>query len=339
MLADANAQSLPNVPTIGITYGMSDDFTFASDDPWDWDAEFEVSMAMGDITGAIEDLGFPTVVIGSAADLLDGFSEYSRKAHMAFNIADGKLGRAIEPQMPGIFEAGGMTYVGSNSETFAIALNRTHAKYNAIAHHIRTPEFAIISDVADIRQDEIPEYPVILKPTHGRSSMDINEKVKIRDFGQLKKHARYILRTYGRDVMVERFIDGCEYDVAIIGTDPSEVFGVVEVTLNGSPMGANHLTPKMVYNDSYGFGVADADGDIAEAKSMALAAYNSLKCRDFGSVDIRVEGSTGRPYFLGLNPYPYLGRHGSFAHIAKGRGMEYMDVIGAILDSAMQRRR
>ena len=95
-LTDTSAGKFPVVPTIGITYDMSDDFKFASDDPWDWDAEFEVSMAMGDITNAIEDLGFPTVVIGSAARLLDGFSEYRRKVHMVFNIADGKLGRAIE---------------------------------------------------------------------------------------------------------------------------------------------------------------------------------------------------------------------------------------------------
>ena len=337
MLTDTGVAKFPTTPTIGITYDTREDFKYTSDDPWDWDAEFEVSMAIGDITNAIEDLGFPTVVIGSAAKLLDGFSTYRRKVQMVFNIAEGKLGRAREAQIPSILEAGGIACVGSDAETLAIALNKAQTKYNAVAHRIRTPEFAVISDVTEIRRDEIPEYPVILKLTHGGSSMGLDERSKIYNFEQLKRHARYLLRTYKQDILVERFIEGPEYDVPILGTNPDDVFGMVEVTLNGKPMGKNHLTSKIIYRDDYGFDVADIEGDFSESKKMALAAYNSLRCRDFGRVDIRVEEATGKPYFLEINPYPYLGMHSSFNHIAKSRGMEYQNIVGTILDSALQR--
>ena len=75
---------LPATPTIGITYDTRDDFQYSPDDPWDWDAEFETSLAVGAIATAIEDLGFPTVMIGSAENLLEGFSEYRKKVHMVF---------------------------------------------------------------------------------------------------------------------------------------------------------------------------------------------------------------------------------------------------------------
>ena len=77
--------------------------------------------------------------------------------------------------------------------------------------------------------------------------------------------------------------------------------------------------------------------DFSEFKKMALTAYDSLQCRDFGRVDMRVEESTGRPYFLEINSYPYLGKHSSFNYIAENRGMEYKDMIRAILESAMRR--
>ena len=79
--------------------------------------------------------------------------------------------------------------------------------------------------------------------------------------------------------------------------------------------------------------------DFSEFKKMALTAYDSLQCRDFGRVDMRVEESTGRPYFLEINSYPYLGKHSSFNYIAENRGMEYKDMIRAILESAMRRYR
>ena len=103
--ADVALSKLPATPTIGITYGTRDDFQYSPDDPWDWDAEFETSLAVGAIATAIEDLGFPTVMIGSAENLLEGFSEYRKKVHMVFNIAEGKLGRARQAQVPSILEA------------------------------------------------------------------------------------------------------------------------------------------------------------------------------------------------------------------------------------------
>ena len=336
-LIDANTTKFPATPTVGITYDTRNDFTYTSEDPWDWDAEFEVSVAIGDITNAIEDLGFPTVMIGSAANLLNGFSTYCKRVQMVFNIAEGKLGRAREAQVPSILEAGGIAYVGSDAETLAIGLNKAQTKYNALAHGIRTPDFAVVSDVAEMRQDQIPEYPVILKLTHGGSSMGLDEKSKICNFAQLKRHVRYLHRTYRQDVLVERFIEGPEFDVPILGTKPDDVFGVVEVTLNGKPMGKNHLTSKIVYKDDYGLDVTDTEGDFSEHKAMALKAYNSLRCRDFGRVDIRVEESTGKPHFLEINPYPYLGKHSSFNYIAKSRGMEYKDIMDIIMDSALQR--
>ena len=336
-MSSTGKTTLPFMPTIGITYDTREDFTYSSDDPWDWDAEFEVSVAIDDITNAIEDLGFQTVMIGSAKNLLEGFSEYRKKIHMVFNIAEGKLGRAREAQVPSILEAGGITCVGSDAETLAIALNKAQTKYNAVAHHIRTPEFAVVSDIKEMRRDEIPEYPVIPKLTHGGSSMGIDERSVVYNFEDLKKHVRYLLKTYKQDILVERFIEGPEFDVPILGTAPKDVFGIVEVTLNGKPMGKNYLTSRIVYRDDYGLDVTSVEEDFSESKKMALAAYTSLGCRDFGRVDMRVEEATGKSYFLEINPYPYLGKHSSFNYIAESRGMEYKDLMRVILDSAMQR--
>lgn len=86
--------------------------------------------------------------------------------------------------------------------------------------------------------------------------------------------------------MLERFIEDPEFDVPVLGTKPDGVFDVVEVTLNGNPMDKNYLTSKIVYRDDYGLDVADVEGAFLEYKAMAPKAYNSLRCRGFGRVDI-----------------------------------------------------
>ncbi len=321
-------------PTVGIMHDARDDLRHASDEPFDFDAEFEESMAAGDVMNAIEDLGFPTVLIGNTESLLNGFSEYRKQVDVVFNVVNGKINPVNLRQAHAILEVGGIPYVGSTPESLAIAMNKIQAKYTATAYRIRTPEFAVVSNVDDMTQDDIPEYPVVLKLERGRSHIGINEKFKIDNFGQLKQHVGYMINTYGQAVLVERFIEGREFDVSIIGDD---VFGVTEVTMNGKPMGKNHLMSRMVYKDDYGLDVKNVDGDFAECKNIALAAHKSLGCRDFGRADVRVEGSTGKPYFLEINPHPYIGKHGSFNHITRSRGMEYKDMLGTIMKSALSR--
>lgn len=70
---------------------------------------------------------------------------------------------------------GGIAYAVSGAGTLAVGLNKAQTKYNALAHGIRTPDFVVVSDVAEMRRDHIPEYPVILKLTQGGSSMGLDE--------------------------------------------------------------------------------------------------------------------------------------------------------------------
>ena len=86
--------------------------------------------------------------------------------------------------------------------------------------------------------------------------------------------------------MVERFIKDPEFGVPVLGAKPDEVLDVVEVTLNGKSMDKNYLTSKIVYRDDYSLDVADTEGTFLEYKALALKAYNSLRCRNFGRVDI-----------------------------------------------------
>ncbi|MGI0094017.1 MAG: D-alanine--D-alanine ligase family protein [Nitrosotalea sp.] len=322
--------------TIGITFDTRNDFKFEHDDPWDWDIELQVSMSVDDISRSLEDLGHKTVLIGSGTSLVDNFSKHKNEIDLVFNIAEGKFGRSREGQVPALLEMAGIPFVGSDSYATSVAMNKWHTKIIGQTYGIRTAQFTVIENMDFIKKENIPKYPVIAKLCYEGSSMGLNDKSKIYDFGSLQKQVKYLLRTYKQPVLVEEFITGTEIDVPIIGNKPKKVFGVVGISLDDKDMGDRYLTSKIVYDDKYYFHYPMNASFETEANQMSLKMYDILGCRDFGRMDMRIN-SNGEPYLLEVHALPYIGKHSSFNYVAEKNGMKYRDMIGMILDSAIAR--
>jgi D-alanine-D-alanine ligase len=74
-------------------------------------------------------------------------------------------------------------------------------------------------------------------------------------------------------------------------------------------------------------------------EEIALKAYKVLDCKDFGRVDVRCDAD-GNPNFLEINPLAGLNpQHSDLCIIARHNGIEYEQLIGRILYSAMSRNR
>lgn len=330
--------SMSDSITIGVTYDTKNDFKFNGDEPSDWDAEFQVSMAVDDIIRALEDLGHKTIPIGSGRKLLESFGKYEDDLDLVFNIAEGKFGRSREAQIPALLEMTGIPFVGSDAYTLSVALNKWHTKIIANHHGIRTPVYTVVENQDLLDESSVPKYPVIAKLCYEGSSMGLDKNSKIYNFAELKKQVNYLLRTYKQPVLVEEFIIGTEVDVPIIGNNPKQVFGVVGISLDENEMGERYLTSEIVYKDKYNFHYPLNKDFESEVAKMSSSMYKILGCRDFGRVDMRID-SDGKPYLMEINPYPFLGKHSSFNYIAQKKGIKYKDMIGLILESAISRYR
>ncbi len=71
-------------------------------------------------------------------------------------------------------------------------------------------------------------------------------------------------------------------------------------------------------------------------QDLAVRAYKSVDCRDFGRVDFRVD-EAGNPYVLEINPLPNLSPDDVFVLFAKVKGMSYNQIINKIMDEALMR--
>src|ERR1700730_13479418 len=183
-----------DVLTVGLTYDTRDDFHFTSKEPEDWDVEFEVSTAIDDIAHALEDLGHKVKFVGSGRKLLDTFREVESSVDIVFNIAEGYHGRAREAQVPSMLEMAGIPYVGSDSYTLSLALNKWHTKILARQYGIRTPAFQVVRTFDEIASCRPRTYPVISKPCYEGSSKGIREDSVAHNREQLKRGIEFLLR-------------------------------------------------------------------------------------------------------------------------------------------------
>ncbi|MCK9604666.1 MAG: ATP-grasp domain-containing protein [Candidatus Omnitrophica bacterium] len=322
---------------VGLTYDLKTDYTFKKGDPPDANAEFDHPDTVGVIAKAIEANGFKIKKIGNVTNLLEKID--SLNVDIVFNISEGLSGRNRESQVPILLEMANIPFVGADALTLGLTLDKVMAKKIFIAEKIPTPKsFEVKTTEALVDSDHL-KFPLIVKPRFEGSSKGLSENSRVENREGLKNQVEYIINTYKQPALVEEFISGQEFTVALVGNDPVEVMPVVQIKIDGRL----HLNDKFytfarITSDRLEYICpAKIDQDLMKKISeLALRTYNAVECRDFGRVDFRVDNE-GRPYVLEINPLPSLSTEDVFMLVAKNVGMSYEEIIGKILNSAIER--
>jgi D-alanine-D-alanine ligase len=127
--------------------------------------------------------------------------------------------------------------------------------------------------------------------------------------------------------------------VGILGTGSrAKVIGAMEVAMRKADDAAIYsFNVKEMCEELVDYSRPARTPEIEAVERLALESYKALELRDGGRVDIRMD-RLGRPAFMEVNPLPGLHPHHSdLPMIATQEGMTYPDLIGAIVNSALDR--
>lgn len=321
---------------VGLTYDVKSDYRFKDDDPADANAEFDYPATINEVAAAIESFGHKVKMIGNVNNLLREVDNLG--VDIVFNIAEGLTGRNRESQIPVILETKGIPYVGSDGLTLGLALDKILTKKLLITEDIPTPLFFEAKGSDYINTDHL-QFPLIVKPRFEGSSKGISDKSLVKNQDELKRQIEYIINIYHQPALIEEFIFGYEFTVAIVGNEPPEVFAPIQTKIDGRlKPGELIYTFERISSDSIGY-IFPAQIDIELQKrimDLALKVYEAVDCRDFGRVDFRMD-EEGRPYVLEINPLPSLSTEDVFMIIANKTGITYSQMIGKIINSALKR--
>jgi D-alanine-D-alanine ligase len=325
--------------TVGLTYDLKTDYKFKEGDPLDANAEFDSLSTIDIIAEAIATNGFKVKKIGNASNLMEKIDHLG--VDIVFNISEGLSGRNRESQVPILLEMAGVPFVGADALTLGLTLDKVMAKKIFIAEGIPTPKFFEVSSTAALINQDHCKFPLIVKPRFEGSSKGLSENSRVENMEELKKQVDFIVTTYKQPALVEEFISGQEFTVAIVGNDSPEVMPVVQIKIDGKlKLNDKFYTFARITSDRLEYICpAKISSDLKKKlDEMALKVYRGVECRDFGRVDFRVDND-GNPYVLEINPLPSLSTEDVFMLVAKNLGISYAQMVGKILNSALIRNK
>jgi len=253
---------------------------------------------------------------------------------MAFNLSYGIQGQARYTHVPGILEMVGLPYVGSGPLAHALSLDKVVAKMIFIQNGLPTPKFVVFNppnfDVPDL------SYPLIVKPKNESVSMGM--KI-VTNEDELREATQTLFKEFNQAVLVERYIEGREINVGLIGNNPPDVLPPCEIIF-GEP-GVRIYT----IEDKKGTSGRQIDwmcpAPIGEeltqkVQEIAQKAFSALGCYDSARVDMRLDNE-GNVYILELNSLPSLGAHGSYTIAAEKAGLDFPALVNRLVEVASTR--
>lgn len=221
----------------------------------------------------------------------------------------------------GVLESLRLPYTGSGVLGSALAMDKLRAKRIWQAEGLLTPAAALCRTLDDAR-DALARLggEVILKPVHEGSSLGMT---RVATEAQLPA-AWTEARRFDTEVLMERWIAGEEYTVAIVA-------GIALPTIHmATPRRFYDYTAKYLAQDTR----YDCPCDLPLAgeqalRAKALAAFEALGADGWGRVDFMMDAQ-GEPWLLEVNTVPGMTDHSLVPMAAKAAGLSFAELVTAI---------
>jgi D-alanine-D-alanine ligase len=271
------------------------------------------------------------------------------KPDIVFNIAEGAYGVSREAQIPAMLDMLQIPYTGSDALTLAICLDKARTKEILSYYKVPTAKFFVADRVEDAENQNL-EYPLVVKPVSEGSGKGIYASSFVNNRKELEREIKRITSEYNQSALVEEFLSGREFTVALLGNNgDARVLPAIEIRFDKYPAG---VEPLYSYEAKWILDTKESDFNVFDCPAMldtelekkvnkiCLDTYRVLKCRDWSRIDLRLD-KYGEPSIIEINPLPGImpdpTENSSFPKAARAAGINYNDMINTVLASAVKR--
>ncbi len=327
------------------------------DDAWD---DLDSPVTVQAICAALEAGGHRATFLEGDLSLVETLPKL--KPDICFNICEGHWGDSREAHVPALLEMMRIPYTGSGVLALALTLDKPMTKRVLSFHGLPTPPFQVF-ERADEPLDEDMHFPLFVKPSREGTGMGVSGKSIVHNEAELRTELTEQLARYRQPILVERFIQGREVTVGVVGNlrppvarrMPEDIqarrvmhglrfLPPLEVNFSAYPEsegGVYTNRMKTVWaTDFHYFCPAPLSPEMVNRLNWLTAAtFRVTGCVDVARVDFRLDAAQDdRPYILEINPLP--GLYPGLSDLvleAAAAGMSYEALVNAILDAAVAR--
>jgi len=289
-------------------------------------AEREVSLKSGNaVLQALQSAGVDAFGIDVGDDLLQRLT--SEQIDRAFIVLHGRGGE--DGSMQGLLECAGIPYTGSGILASALAMDKLRTKQVWQSLGLPTPRHAVLASADDCRAAAAElGFPLIVKPAHEGSSIGM---AKVQGVDELIA-AWQDASQYDSQVLVEQWIHGPEFTIAMLRGQ------VLPPIALGTPHSfydydAKYLADDTQYRIPCGLDAAKE----AELKSLTERACEAVGTQGWARADV-MQDAAGQFWLLEVNTVPGMTDHSLVPMAARAAGLDFQQLVLAILADSLEAR-
>jgi len=251
---------------------------------------------------------------------------------LAFLVVHGQ--NSEDGTIQSLLQLRGITYTGSGIKSSSLSIDKISSKMMFSAAGILTPPWTPVKK-KDFENYE--NYEEIRNELGGHLAIKPNDQgstigITIVDKGNLDDIKNAVLKAsqFSKSVLIEKFIEGRELTVGIVGED---ILPVIEIKPQDGFYDYEH---KYTKGKTEYICPADIPEDIESfTQDMAFLAFQVLGCSGFARADFRLD-EDGQPYCLEMNTIPGFTETSLVPKAAKQIGIEFPELCEKIINLAIE---
>ncbi len=301
------------------------------------------------VEGALRACGHTVTLLNTDRRLPSILSECS--FDIAFNIATGFYGDNRQANVPAMLEYLNIPHTGSGVLAETLTQDKPMMKTILRTHRLPTPVFQVFYRVNEALHPAL-HFPLIVKLPAEGGSLGLTPDSVVHNEAELRTQVALLLDKYGQGALVEAYIEGREFTVAVLGNKPAymlpiverEYFGNIHIQLDEPEPETLAVYEQMdgqdfQYTVVNSRSVAPANLTARESQRIeriTLGAYQVLGCRDWARIDLRMD-ARGNVNILDVNLEPAISPEYALARAARAAGWTYTALVNRILEHAVER--
>lgn len=235
----------------------------------------------------------------------------------------------------------GIAYTGSTQHAHIMGRNKALAKQRVRDAGLATARFTVLKQGESfVARDIALPFPLFIKPTDRGGGQGIDNNSIVHTIEQLRMKVNTITNTLHADSLVETYLAGREFSVAILRKEHSTAYDILPIELIAPPgKYGDRILSRKVKSSNVERAMSVVNAVIkSEVADLAFHVFRALGGRDYGRIDIRLDAA-GTPHFLEVNFLPSLIEgYGSFPKACMlNIGLIYESVILRIVSLGLAR--
>lgn len=270
------------------------------------------------------------------------------RTDLVFNLCDEGFNNDPfkELHVPAMLEVMELPYTGGNPAALAACYDKGLVRAVAMTLDVPVPLETYVRP-GDQGATLPGVFPALLKPNTGDSSQGITKEAVVKNEKALLDYLDRLRAEFPkRSVLVQEYLTGAEFSVGMVGNPEQGLRALPILEVDYSQL--DPALPRILGYESkwepdspYWTQIRYHEANLAEIAQQQLIEHSArlferLGCRDYARFDFRAD-ARGEIKLLEVNPNPGWCWDGKLNIMAGWQGMRYSDLLGQILQAAVER--